>query len=382
VTGSVGPKAAASKTPRRLPAPLQAALVVALLYLFLAGVKLLEGGVKGLGRDFADALFDNVTNPVAGLLVGVLFTVLVQSSSVTTSTIVGLVATGFLDVEAAVPMIMGANIGTTVTNTVVSLAHLRQTEEFRRAFTAATMHDFFNLIAVAILLPLELATKFLSRTAEVIAEFISGSSGATFESPIKGAVSWASGRFEALLELRFSGDALAVFGILLGVGLIFLTLTFITKNMRVLVAARIERSLNAALARSGLVGIAVGMIVTVAVQSSSITTSILIPLVASGILVVRNAYPITLGANIGTTITALLAALAAGTTSALTIAVTHTIFNVVGIIVIYSIPRIRYVPVELAGRLAGFAIERRSIAVIYTFIGFIVVPVVGIVILR
>lgn len=365
-----------------LPPLLRGALVVALLYLFLVGVKLLEGGIKGFGSDFTDALFDNVTNPVAGLLVGVLATVLVQSSSVTTTTIVGLVASGLLNVEAAVPMIMGANIGTTVTNTIVSLAHVRQTEEFRRAFTAATMHDFFNVIAVAVLLPLELVTKILSRTAQEIAEFISGSSGATFPSPIKGVVSWGADRFEDLLEVVAAGDTLAALGIALGIGFIFLTLTFITTNMRVLVAARIERSLNAALARSGLVGIAVGMIVTIAVQSSSITTSILIPLVASGILVVRNAYPITLGANIGTTITALLAALAAGATAGLTIAVTHTLFNVVGIILVYSIPRIRYLPVDLADRLAGFVMERKSLAVAYTFGVFVVVPIVGIVVFR
>ncbi len=365
-----------------LPAPVRALLVVSLLYLFLVGVKLLEGGIKGLGSDFTDALFANVTNPVAGLFVGVLATVLVQSSSVTTSTIVGLVATGGLTVEAAVPMIMGANIGTTVTTTIVALAHLRQSEEFRRAFTAATMHDFFNVITVAVLLPIELATGFLSTSAKHIAEFISGSSGGTFNSPIKGTVQWGAGRLEKVLELFSSGDTLAVLGIVLGIGFVFLTLALITKNMRVLVAARIERSLNAALARSGLIGIFVGMIVTIAVQSSSITTSILIPLVASGILLVRNAYPITLGANIGTTITALLAALATGALDGLTIAVTHTLFNILGIILIYSIPKVRDIPVELAGRLAGVAMTRKWLALVFTFGTFVVVPIVGIVVLR
>jgi sodium-dependent phosphate cotransporter len=350
--------------------------------MFLVGVKLLEGGIKGLGSDFTDALFNNVTNPVAGLFVGILATVLVQSSSVTTSTIVGLVASGVLTVEAAVPMIMGANIGTTVTNTIVSLAHLRQSEEFKRAFTAATMHDSFNLIAVVVLLPLELATEFLSKSAKAIAEFISGSSGATFDSPIKGAVKWGAGKVEDVLDVFASGDALAVLGIVVGVAFIFLTLTFITKNMRVLVAARIERSLNAALARSGLIGMVVGMIVTIAVQSSSITTSILIPLVASGILLVRNAYPITLGANIGTTITALLAALAAGAVDGLTIAVTHTLFNVAGILLVYSIPKVRYIPVEIAERLAGVAMRRKSLALAYTLGVFVLLPIVGILVLR
>ena len=365
-----------------LPTAVRALLVVLLLYAFLVGVKLLEGGIKGLGSEFTDSLFDNVTNPVAGLFVGVLATVLVQSSSVTTSTIVGLVASGLLNVEAAVPMIMGANIGTTVTNTIVSLAHLRQSEEFRRAFTAATMHDFFNVIAVAVVLPLELATKFLSTAARNVAEFISGSAGGTFDSPIKGAVTWGAGKAGSFLELFSSGDGLAVLGIVIGIGFIFLTLTLITKNMRVLVATRIERSLNAALARSGLIGMAVGTIVTIAVQSSSITTSILIPLVASGILLVRNAYPITLGANIGTTITALLAALGAGALNGLTIAVTHTLFNIFGIILIYSIPKIRYIPVTLADRLAGIAMKRKPLALAYTFGVFVLVPIVGIVVLR
>ena len=128
---------------RCIPAPVRTLLVLTLLYLFLVGVRLLESGINSLGTDFTDALFDKVSNPLAGLCVGILATVLVQSSSVTTATIVGLVASGVIDIDSAVPMIMGANIGTTVTNTIVSLAHVRESEEFRRAFTAATMHDFF-----------------------------------------------------------------------------------------------------------------------------------------------------------------------------------------------------------------------------------------------
>ena len=365
---------------RQLPAPVRAVFVIALLYLFLGGVKLLETGIKGLGSDFTDSLFQNVTNPLAGLFVGILATVLVQSSSVTTATIVGLVASGVVDVPTAVPMIMGANIGTTVTNTIVSVAHIRRSDEFRRAFAAAMMHDFFNVIAVAVLLPLELLTGFLSRSAEAVATFIAGGEelGGSFESPIKGAVGWLADQIEAVLELVASERSLAVLTIVAGIALIFLTLTFITKNMRVLVANRIERSLNAVLARSGLIGILVGTIVTVAVQSSSITTSILIPLAASGVLLVRNAYPITLGANVGTTITALLAALGAGAIDGLTIAVTHTLFNVAGILLLYPWPRLRYVPVTLAERLADLAIRRKTMALAYLVVVFLVIPLVGI----
>ena len=123
------------------------------------------------------------------------------------------------------------------------------------------------------------------------------------------------------------------------------------------------------------------MVVTIAVQSSSITTSVLIPLVASGVLLVRNAEPITLGANIGTTITALLAALGAGAIDGLTIAFTHTLFNIAGIAMIYSIPLVRYVPVDLAEGLSNIATRRRSWAVAYVAGAFILLPVVGVVVL-
>jgi len=366
-----------------MPTWVRATLVVGLLYLFLVGVRLLETGVKVLGEDSAEGLFNGVTHPIAALFVGVLATVLVQSSSVTTATIVGLVAGGVLPIPTAVPMIMGANIGTTVTNTVVSLGHVRRSEEFRRAFSAATMHDFFNLIAVAILLPLELATGVLSKTAAAIAERVSGGGlGGTFDSPIKGAVKWGAGHVESAVERVVSNPtALGVALILVGVGFIFFTLVYITKNMKVLVAKRIEQSLNAALAKSGIIAMATGAVITFAVQSSSITTSILIPLVASGILLIRNAYPITLGANVGTTITALLAALAAGTVDGLTIAFVHVLFNIAGILLLYPLPAMRFVPVRIAERLADVAIRRRWLAVTYVALAFIVVPLLGIVVL-
>jgi len=367
-----------------MPTWLRAILVIALLYIFLGGVKLLEAGIKGLGSDLTDQLFDRVANPLAALSVGVLATVLVQSSSVTTSTIVGLVAGGLLSVEVAVPMIMGANIGTTVTNTIVAMASVRNSDEFRRAFAAATMHDFFNLMVVAVLLPLQLATGFLSSWAASIAEFISGGDelGATFDSPIKQAVKWfSSGIEDVFTSVTTNETAVAVMSIVVGLILIFFTLAYITKNMRALVADRIERSLNAVLARSGLLGMVVGMLVTVAVQSSSITTSILIPLVASGVLLIRNAYPITLGANLGTTITALLAALATGTVAGLTIAITHTLFNLLGILLVYPWPRLRYVPVQLAERLADLAVRNKAAALAYVFGVFIVLPLATILIL-
>ncbi len=361
---------------------LRSILVFALLYLFLIGIKLLESGVLGLGDDTAGGLFDNISNPIAALCVGILATVLVQSSSVTTATIVALVSTGQLPIETAVPMVMGANVGTTITSTLVALTHARQSEDFQRALAAATMHDFFNLIAVAILLPLEIATGFLQRTATWIADILPGGSDATFDSPIESAVEWGAEFFTDVIGFLAPNDTTGyVAYILVGLGVIFITLTFITKSMKTLIEDRIERSVNASLEKSGLVGMGVGMIVTLAVQSSSITTSIIVPLVASGLLLVRNAYPITLGANVGTTITAFIAALATNSTAAMSIAIVHLLFNVVGISIIYPWNKIRYVPVILAEKLAEIAVTRKWVAVGYTVTVFIIVPLVGILLL-
>ena len=365
-----------------MPGWARTVLVVILLYLFLVGVRLLEGGIKGVSGGANESLFDGITNPIAALAVGILATVLVQSSSVTTSTIVALVAAGSLPMDTAVPMIMGANIGTTVTNTLVSLGHARRSEEFRLAFTAATMHDFFNVMAVAIILPLELLFGIVSKPASAMAEAFAGEvGGGRFDSPIKGAVTWSANHIESLLGLITKNErALGALLLIVGLAMIFFTLTYITKNMKVLIAARIERSLNAALAKSGLIGMSVGVLITMAVQSSSITTSILIPLVASGLLLTQNAYPITLGANVGTTITALLAAFAAGTVDGLTIALVHLLFNLLGILILYPIPKIRGIPIQLAGWLAATAADRKWVAVAYVAGIFIALPLLVIVV--
>jgi solute carrier family 34 (sodium-dependent phosphate cotransporter) len=376
--GSRGPSS------RELSTAARGALVVALLYLFLTGVELLSGGFKTMGAGFVDGLFEGVSNPLSGLFVGLLATVLVQSSSVSTSVIVGLVASGVVGADEAVPMIMGANLGTTVTNTLASLGHMRRGMEFRRAFAAATVHDFFNILAVIVFLPLELATGYLSTTARWITEQVIGSSGAEFNSPLKAAVKMPAGWVKDLLSgLGADGNWMGGLMILVGLAFIFLALAYITHNMRLLVADRVEAAINRTLgAGSGLVAILLGAIITISVQSSSITTSVLVPLAASGVLTLENIYPVTLGANVGTTVTALLAALATGNPAAVTIAVVHTLFNVSGIALFYPIRALRRIPLRLAAGLADVAAERRSAAIIYAVGMFVVVPLIGVMVLR
>jgi solute carrier family 34 (sodium-dependent phosphate cotransporter) len=379
------PSSTEAATERSVPAPIRAAVVISLLFLFLVGIGLLESGINALGSDIQEELFSSVSNPPAGLFVGILATVLAQSSSVTTSTIVGLVGAGLLGIDDAVPMIMGANIGTTVTNTLASLGHLRRPAEFRLAFAAATVHDAFNLLAVSVLLPIELLTGVLSSAAEVLTELLLGGSGAEFESPFKAAVKVPVGWVEELWGgvVGLQGSLLGVVLVITGLAAIFLALTFVTRNMRQLIAARVERSINAMLGRGGGVpAILLGVIITVAVQSSSITTSIMIPLSAAGVVSLVNAYLVTLGANVGTTISALLASLATDRPEALTVALVHTLFNVAGILLFYPVPALRRLPIRIAEALAEMAARRRSMVIGYVIVTFLVIPAIGVILRR
>jgi solute carrier family 34 (sodium-dependent phosphate cotransporter) len=366
-----------------VPAPLRGLLVLAFLYVFLVGIAFLEAGIAAMGEGFREGLLASVSHPISGLCAGLLATVLVQSSSVTTATIVGMVGAGTLPVVLAVPMVMGANIGTTVTNTLASLGSIRRTDEFRRAFAAATVHDFFNIMAVIVLLPLELATGFLSGTADWLSDLLHGAEFDASEpgkSPIRVAVRLPVGWAQGMLE---PGQITGFIFLGLGLALIFLALAFITRNMRRLVAGSVERVMNQLIGRGGgAVGILVGVAVTVAVQSSTITTSILVPLVAAGVLTLPSAYPITVGANIGTTITALLASLAVVRPEGLTIALVHTLFNLTATALIFPFKPVRLIPVRLAEGIAGHAVRRRTVVLFYMVGLFILLPLLGLFLIR
>lgn len=355
---------------------LRLGLAIAFLFLFLVGVKSLETGISSLGEDFVDDVFASVATPIAGLAAGVLATVLVQSSSVTTATIVGLVGAGVLTVEAAVPMVMGANIGTTVTNTLASLGHLRQSAYFQRAFAAATVHDYFNLLAVAVLLPLEILFGTITAIAQWLSDRVDGllpsvEGSSPIKDAVKAPVTWIRDVFDSLGW----GGAEATLLLVLGVLLIFLSLWAITHQMKLVMSGRIENAINAILSKgAGISAMLIGMIMTMAVQSSSITTSILVPLVAAGVLTLSNAFPVTLGANVGTTITALLASVAAESPAALTIALAHVTFNILGILVFYPMPAMRRLPLILAERTAEAAVRHRSLVALYLVGMFVVVP--------
>ena len=349
----------------------QAATLLVLLFVFLMGVQGLGDGFRLLGRDLLDAFFTATENPFIALMVGILATTLVQSSSVTTVMVVGLVAApeNPLPVANAVPMIMGANIGTTVTNTVVSLAHMGRRDEFFRAFSVATCHDFFNFMTVAVLLPLEITTGYLRRAAVALASTFGGVSGVTYENPLKKALKAGLEPLKSLAGALFEAEqAQGILLVLISGLLIFGALLFLVRVMRAATQSSIEVFITRFLGRSALVSILLGAVLTVMVQSSSITTSLLVPLAGAGLLTLEQAFPVTIGANVGTTVTALLATLAVSGANAhagVEIALVHLLFNLSGIALIYPVPFIRRLPLVAARSLARAAVESRKWALLY-----------------
>ena len=360
-------------------------LFVLMVYLFLAAIELFKNAIGMIGQGAADRLFSGLENPFAGLAVGILMTALMQSSSVTTSMVVALVGSGELELRYAIPIVMGANIGTSITCALVSLGHITRRAEFRRAFAGATAHDVFNLLSVTLLFPLELATGCLRHGAEWLVRALPLQAvGGEFHSPVKTAVEWLALSLQSSVQHAVGlQEGLLLAGVLavLAAAMIVAALLAITKNMRVLMADRIEQWLNRVLSRSGLLGLAIGAVITAAVQSSSITTSLLVPMFGAGVLTLEAGFPIMLGANIGTTITALLASTVTGP-AGLTIAVVHLLFNVSGTLIFFPVKSVRRIPIRLSEKLADLAVRNWIWIVVYVVGVFIVVPLAGILIWR
>ncbi|XP_070569542.1 sodium-dependent phosphate transport protein 2B-like [Ptychodera flava] len=440
-------------------------LLLGLLYLFICSLDFLSSAFRLLGGKTAGEVIGSsivATNPICGVMVGILATVLVQSSSTTTSIVVSMVASGILKVEPAIPMIMGANIGTSVTNTIVSVFHLRDRGEFRRAFAGATVHDMFNWLAVLVLLPIELISGYLYRLTDaivrsmhlqtneevdvellkvitkpftelvvqidkgVIKAIAQGDEDAEQKSLVK---EWCDGDeidivtnvtkltnvtriinnetvvveeevvrqvFEKGTEdvkcsflfsnTGLSDAALGTIILILALVILCVCLVLIVKLLHSLLkgqfAALIKKVINSDFPGrlawlTGYIAILVGAGLTMLVQSSSIFTSAMTPLVGIGVVSIERMYPFTLGANVGTTFTAILAALASSggkLASALQIALCHFFFNITAIIIWYPVPIMRRVPIKLAKINGNTTAKYRWFAFFYLFLMFFIFP--------
>ena len=368
-----------SKTSDQIYLFIRIAAVFAVLYLFLVSIGMIGSAFKGLGRGFAESLFQSQASPFIGLFIGVLATGLIQSSSTTTSLVVGMVAAGTfgsdleLAVGAAVPYIMGANIGTSITNTIVSLGHIVNREEFKRAFSASVVHDFFNILAVIIIFPLELIFGIISKFSIALSSLLVGTGGGTFTSPIKlitkPTVKW----IEHLFQQQSIVEANALM-LIAALAFLFFSLRNLTKLIKSLVMFRLQAFFDTHIFRTTLRAMFFGVIITILVQSSSITTSLVIPLAGAGILNLRQIFPYTLGANIGTTVTSLLASMVSGTIAPLAVALGHLSFNLLGIGLLWPIKRVREIPIHLAEWFSNLATKNKIYPLLYLLIVFFLIP--------
>lgn len=329
--------------------------------------------LRMFGKGLAETLIATTTNPLVGLFIGILSTSIIQSSSTTTSIVVGLVAGGALNVANAIPIIMGANIGTSVTNTLVSLTQIRRATEFRRALAAATVHDFFNVLAVLVLFPLQYFTHFLGKAATFLGDNFQHIGGLRFLSPVK---ALTKPPVDILKDLLGSYP-----WILLALSLLFLilALTRMVKSLRILVVKKAEAWFDRYLFKTAFRALLVGLLLTAMVQSSSITTSLAVPMAGAGLLTLVQIFPYTLGANIGTTVTAILAALVTGNLSAIIVAFSHLLFNISGMIIWWPF---KFVPISIAEKFAGIAVKHKIVAIVYIIVVFFVIPIALISILK
>ncbi len=354
------------------------------LYTFFLSISLMGSAFKSFA-DLSQALVEKVSNPIIGLFIGILATSIIQSSSTTTSIVVGMVAGGMLaspehsTIELAIPIIMGANIGTSITNTIVSLGHISRNKEFERAFSVAVVHDFFNIISVIILMPLEISFHLIKKTSIAFTKiFVSTRTDLHFSSPIKiitkPIVNLIWNGKNGICDMLLSPQIGRWLAILIAFILLFLALKYLVKIMRSMVLVKAERFFDRFLFRNAFFAFSFGLILTATIQSSSITTSLMVPLVGTQILNIYQIFPYTLGANVGTTITAILASLATGNVSALTVAFSHLFFNTFGIIILYPVKIIRNIPIELSKMLAYLSVKRKIIPILYILIIFFLIP--------
>jgi sodium-dependent phosphate cotransporter len=328
---------------------------------FLFAIDLISGAGAELGRATVERVLTLYGGSVAGFCIGLLATSLFQSSSATTSIVVALVAAGLIPLQLAVAVILGANVGTTLTSTLAAFGSSTLPREFARSLSAAAIHDLFNLTIALILLPLEALFGVVSAASVWLADdvFASGSGVALPSLPIP--------NLEGPPWLRLLG----------GIALLIGSLRLGIEHLRTIVLARSEQFMEPRFTRQPIVTFAAGLGLTSVVQSSSLTTSFVVPLAGAGLWRAKRVLPFILGANLGTTVTALLAALSTGgptVGAALTAASAHLFVNLTGVILVALVTPVRRMILKGAEAIGRAAESRRRAAFYYVLSMFFVIP--------
>ncbi len=359
--------------PNKLNSLFKTLALLGLVYIFLLSITLIGSSFKAMGKETAQAIMHLVSNPIMGLVVGIFTTSLVQSSSLTTSLVVSMVAGHVLTIDLAIPIIMGANIGTSVTNLIVSIGHIHRPEEFERALGASIVHDFFNILSVAVIFPLQLMFNIIGISARAASGLFVNIGGLEFVNPLNTILKPVA---NAILGLFPNHPWI---GIIIAFVLLFLALRYLVVVMKSLVLEKIEMFFDQYIFKTAFRALMLGMFFTALVQSSSITTSLVVPLAAAGVLSLKKIFPYDLGANVGTTITAFLASLATSNADAVTIAFSHFLFNILGIIIWLPL---KNVPITMATVFARWSVRHRWIPIAYILFVFFLIPLLLILLMR
>nr|WP_262895945.1 Na/Pi symporter [Marivirga aurantiaca] len=343
-------------------------LIFLSIFLFLFSIDFIGHSFKLLNRDIVDSILTLTSNPFIGLFIGLLITAVIQSSSTSTAMIVAVVASGSIGLSEAIPMIMGANIGTTLTSTLVSLSFITKGNEFRKAISAGVVHDFFNIFVVIILFPLEyyygllsnLATGFSSRL--VGTTFINLQTELSYSVFTKPIITFISDLFPYPLVLAIVAFSFLAISIKVLSKFLYRSITGGSKEI-------LKRYFFGGPYKSFFWG----LFLTAGVQSSSVTTSVIVPFVATSKVSLKQAFTFILGANIGTTITALIAAIFKSE-AAISIALVHLFFNLIGVLIFLPFPWLRQLPVIVAKEFGRMAMNYRITGFVYIILTFFIIP--------
>jgi sodium-dependent phosphate cotransporter len=341
-----------------------------LLVAFLISVQWMVLSFRFLNRNVIEQIIIATSNPFTSLFIGLLVTALIQSSSTTTTMLVAMVASNTITMESAVFMVMGANIGTTVTSTFVSLGHVTRRKEFRKAIAAATVHDFFNILTATVMLPLEYYFGLLSRTASSLASFLTLGDGISFQGYFN-LTSYFFFPIARFLQSLLGG--LNWLGLIISIILVFISIRYIGELFKSWLIDGSPNTLEQRFFNNPFRSLFLGVFFTGVVQSSSLVSSLIVPIVASNRLSIKKAFPFIMGANIGTTLTALLASVAESE-AAVSIALAHLLFNLGGVLIFFPIPYLRNIPIRFARYLGKATLKNRAFGFAYIMVVFFVVP--------
>jgi sodium-dependent phosphate cotransporter len=345
--------------------------ILGALLLFLFALDLMVSSLQHLGRSIVQTIIQATSNPFAGLFIGLLITAMIQSSSTTTALVVAMVASGSLTIQSAVPVIMGANVGTTITSTIVSLGFINKKKEFKRAVAGGTYHCFFNLLTVIILFPLEYYYGFLSSLSQFIANYFF--TPAIVSSPRETLNSWSA--FNPIIDFLVNNISYGFILILLSFALLFSSILVFRKIISDLLKVKSPQLFSRFFFKNQLKSFGWGLLTTAAIRSSTITTSVVVPIVAKKIVTLRQAAPFIMGANVGTTITAFIAAaLNSNTASAISIAIAHLLFNLIGVLLFFPIPVLQKLPIKLASALGQLTLRYRLAGFVFILLTFFFIP--------